>query len=388
MRPATAIYLDNAATSYPKPGCVYDAVDQYQRHNGRPFGRGATDAAQHVQAIVDRCRFRAAQLLGATAKEQIIFTFNGTDGLNLVLHGLLKPGDHVVSSIAEHNSVLRPLRHLERKLGVSVTLVDCDSHGFVAAHDIAAALRPNTRLIALQHASNVTGAIQPIDEVGAIARQHQVLFLVDAAQTAGHVPFKLTDSQPDFLACSGHKGLLGPLGTGFVYIAPGREALLEPLRQGGTGSRSELDTQPDLMPDRFESGNHNVPGLVGLEAALEFLTQRTIESIRRHELELSRHFVEQLSSIDGITLHRSPDHERHTGVVSVTSSLYSSDELALLLSQQFGIDTRTGLHCAPGIHRRLGTLGQQGTVRFSLGWHNTPGDINAACEALRQTHGF
>jgi len=384
---SNVIYLDNAATSFPKPECVYAAVDTYQRHNGRPSGRGSNDAAQAVQQIVERCRFRAAQLLQATAKEQIIFTFNGTDGLNLVLHGLLRPGDHVVSSIAEHNSALRPLRHLERTRGVNVSLVTVDEHGFVAPADIAAAVRPTTRLIVLQHASNVTGAIQPVDEVGALARTRGILFLVDAAQTVGHVPVDVQRMSADFLACSGHKGLLGPLGTGLVYIAPGRETLLEPHRQGGTGSRSESDTQPDVMPDRFESGNHNVPGLVGLDAALGFLQERTIEAIRHHEMKLAEQLVSQLSDIPGLRLYSSADRQRHTGVLSVTSELYASDELAAILGQHFRIDTRAGLHCAPGIHRRLGTLDKQGTVRLSLGWSSTTDDAAAVADALRQTAG-
>lgn len=387
MSLSNVIYLDNAATSFPKPECVYAAVDAYQRHNGRPLGRGSNDAAQAVQQIVERCRFRAAELLHATAKEQILFTFNGTDGLNLVLHGLLKPGDHVVSTVAEHNSVLRPLRHLERTRGVSVSLVDVDEHGFVAAADMAAAVRSTTRLMVLQHASNVTGAIQPVEDVGALARARGILFLVDAAQTVGHVPVDVQRMSADFLACSGHKGLLGPLGTGLVYIAPGREMLLEPLRQGGTGSRSESDTQPEVMPDRFESGNHNVPGLVGLEAALGFLHERTIEGIRRHDVELAEQLVSQLSGITGVRLYSSADRQRHTGVLSITSELYASDELATILGQHFHIDTRAGLHCAPGIHRRLGTLDKQGTVRLSFGWSSTVDDVAAVADALRQTAG-
>ncbi len=379
-----SIYLDNAATSFPKPECVYLAVDRYQRQNGRPFGRGANDSAQEVQQIVDRCRFRASELLGATEKEQILFTSNGTDGLNLVLHGLLKPGDHVVSSVAEHNSVLRPLRHLERTRGVSVTLVEVDECGFVESSAVAAAIRPTTRLIALQHASNVTGAIQPVELVGKIARDRGLLFLVDAAQTVGHLNVDVQKMSADFLACSGHKGLLGPLGTGLVYIAPGKELLLEPHRQGGTGSRSESDTQPDVMPDRFESGNHNVPGLVGLEAALGFLQEKTIDALRTHELGLSKSLYRALQDIPGLTVYSSEDRARHTGVISVAAEQFSSDELAAILGQHFKIDTRAGLHCAPGIHRRLGTLDRQGTVRLSLGWASTMDDVDAVCEALSQ----
>ena len=378
------IYLDNAATSFPKPECVYDAVDWYNRQNGRAVGRGSSDACQELQQIVDRCRHRAAKLLGASAKEQIVFTFNCTDSLNMILHGLLTPGDHVVTSVAEHNSVLRPLRYLEKTRDVTVTLIDVDDAGFFDAADVEAAIRPETQLVILQHASNVTGAIQPVHDVAAITDKHSVLFAIDAAQTAGHIPVNVEELKADFVACSGHKGLLGPLGTGLLYIAPGLEQDLVPLRQGGTGSRSELDTQPDVMPDRFESGNHNAPGLVGLDAALGYLLERGVEHVREHELNLAEQLYGQLRDIPSLTLYSSDDRNRHTGVVSVASDLYSSDELALLLSQHFGIDTRAGLHCAPGIHRRLGTLDRQGTVRLSIGFQTTPEDIDAAVNALLQ----
>lgn len=380
----SSIYLDNAATSFPKPECVYAAVDSYQRENGRPVGRGSTDAAIELQRIVDRCRLRAAELLGAAAKEQIVFTFNCTDSLNTILHGFLQAGDHVVSSEAEHNSVLRPLRHLERTRGIDVSLVEIDEAGFFRAEDVAAAVRPETKLIILQDASNVTGAIQPVEAVGEFARQKEIAFAVDAAQTAGHLPVDVQKLNADFVACAGHKGLLGPLGTGLLYIAPGRESKLTPLRQGGTGSRSELDTQPDTMPDRFESGNHNAPGIVGLDAALGWLSERGIDAVRIHELALTEQLVAGLREIPPLRIFGHENSTRHSGVISVVSELYSSDELASLLSGHFQIDTRAGLHCAPLMHRRLGTIEQQGTVRFSIGIHNTVDDIDAALDALRQ----
>jgi len=380
----SAIYLDNAATSFPKPDCVYSAVDRYQRNNGRPVGRGSTDTAIELHRIVDRCRLRAAEVLGATAKEQVVFTFNCTDSLNTILHGFLAEGDHVVSSEAEHNSVLRPLRHLERTRGVEVSLVEIDEAGFFRAEDVTAAVRPETKLIILQHASNVTGAVQPVEAVGEFARQQGIAFAVDAAQSAGHLPVDARKLNADFVACAGHKGLLGPLGTGLLYIAPGRESELAPLRQGGTGSRSELDTQPDTMPDRFESGNHNAPGIVGLDAALGWLTERGIDAVRSHELALTEQLVAGLREIPSLRVFGHETSDRHTGVVSVVSELYSSDELASLLSGHFQIDTRAGLHCAPLMHRRLGTIEQQGAVRFSVGIHNTADEIDAALDALRQ----
>jgi cysteine desulfurase/selenocysteine lyase len=379
-----SIYLDNAATSFPKPECVYDAVDKYNRENGRAVGRGSSDLGQELQQAVDRCRFRAAQVLGAAAKEQIVFTLNCTDSLNMILHGLLTPGDHVVTSVAEHNSVLRPLRHLESTRDVNLTLVDVDDAGFFDAADVEKAIRPETQLVILQHASNVTGAIQPIEDVAAIADKHSVSFAIDAAQTAGHVPLNAEQLGADFVACSGHKGLMGPLGTGLLYVAPSREKDLVPTRQGGTGSRSEVDTQPESMPDRFESGNHNAPGLVGLDAALGFILEQGIDELRRHEVALAEELCGGLKGIPSLTVYSSDDRNRHTGVVSLTSELYTSDELALLLSQHFGIDTRSGLHCAPGIHRRLGTIERQGTVRLSVGFQTTQDDIDAVIDALQQ----
>ena len=262
------IYLDNAATSFPKPESVYAAMDDYNRRNGAAIGRGAYRAAIDATAIVQRCRRKIADLLGAEGPERILFTFNGTDSLNLALHGVLQAGDHVITSVVDHNSVLRPLSELRRKLGVEVTHVGANPAGKVDPLDFKRALRPNTKLIALIHASNVTGTIQPIAAVGQIAREAGVLFLVDAAQTAGHLPIDLRNLPVDILAAPGHKGLLGPLGTGVLYVRPGIEQRLASFRQGGTGTRSEDDMQPESLPDKYESGNHNAPGLAGLEAAV------------------------------------------------------------------------------------------------------------------------
>lgn len=378
------IYLDNSATSFPKPECVYRAVDDYQRRNGRPVGRGSSTAAQELQHVIDRCRLRASELLGAKSSQQIVFTFNCTDSLNQVLFGTLHAGDHVVTSAAEHNSVLRPLRHLERTRGIRLTVVDVDEFGFIDVDAMQSAVTGETKMIAVQHVSNVTGAIQPIEAIAKIAHDQIALLTIDAAQSAGHIPIDVTTWGADFVACSGHKGLLGPLGTGLLYIAPGREDLMQPLRRGGTGSRSELDVQPDTLPDRFESGNQNAPGLVGLDAALGFLKEKTVSAVEQHERALAETLVEGLREIESIKIHRGDDASRYTGVVSISSSLYTSDELATVLDQHFEIDTRAGLHCAPGMHRRLGTLDRQGTVRLSVGVHTTEDEIDQVVDALRQ----
>ncbi len=377
------IYLDNAATSYPKPPAVWDAVDEYQRTLGAAVGRGSSRAAAHVQARVDRARRRAAELFGAADPSHVVFTFNGTDSLNLALKGLLVPGDHVVTTSLEHNYVLRPLRALHDRSGVDVSIVSPNAQGRIEPTEIGHALQQNTRLVAVTHASNVTGILQPIAEIGAVARIAGALLLVDAAQTAGHLPVRLDDLNADLIACSGHKGLLGPLGTGLLILARGLEPHLRAIREGGTGSRSEEDQQPDSLPDKYESGNHNAPGLVGLDAALGFLQEQGLEAIRRHEIERNTQLLEGLRSIPGITIYGTHRAEERTSVVSLTFDLLPPHEAALLLDEHFGIETRAGLHCAPGAHRELDTLDNGGTLRLSPGPFTTSAEIDAVLNALR-----
>ena len=381
-------YLDNAATSWPKPEGVLAAMDRYQRELGVAAGRGATRAASEVDAVIARCRLRAAQVLGAESSERIVFTFNGTDSLNLALHGVLKAGDHVIASTLEHNSVLRPLSELRKRIGIETTLIAPEANGRVDPAKFRKALRPNTRMIALIHASNVTGIVQPIADVGTIARQAGALMLVDAAQTAGHLPINVRDLPVDLLACPGHKGLLGPLGTGLLYLRPGVEQHVACIRQGGTGSASEDDHQPEQLPDKFESGNHNVPGLFGLEAALSWLQERGIETIQRHEQLLRRALLDQLADVHNATLFgRDLDDEQTVGVVSLTLDGFDPQELAAILDLDFDIQTRAGLHCAPGAHRSLGTLESGGTLRVSFGPLTSLADVRHAADSSRQIAG-
>lgn len=381
------IYLDNAATSFPKPESVYAAIDGYNRRNGAPIGRSAYGAAVEAAAIVQRCRKKIADLFGAESPERIVFTFNGTDSLNLALHGLLGAGDHVVTSQVEHNSVLRPLGELRRKLGVETTVVAADGTGAIDPAEFQRALRPNTRLVALIHASNVTGAIQPIADVGQIARNAGALFLVDAAQSAGHLPIDLRELPVDLLACPGHKGLLGPLGTGVLYVRSGVEKQLASARQGGTGTRSEEDVQPETLPDKFESGNHNAPGLVGLEAAVSWLLERGAGSIHEHERSLVRKLLEDLSDTPGLTCHGPAGAHDRVGVVSVSLDGFDPQDVSAILDQNFGIETRAGLHCAPGAHRAIGSFESGGTVRLSVGPFSTLDAVAAATHALREIAG-
>jgi cysteine desulfurase family protein len=381
------IYLDNAATSWPKPEAVYRAVDRYQRELGAPAGRSAYAEAAEVGQAVDAARQGVAQLIGAKDARHLVFAFNGSDALNMALHGVLRPGDHVVTTVVEHNSVLRPLRDLEDRGLISVARVTCDAQGVVDAAAIRASLRPGTRLIALTHASNVTGALQPAADVAEIARQHGALVLLDAAQSLGHLPLSVADLPVDLLAAPGHKGLLGPLGTGILYVRPGVEEHLASLRQGGTGSRSEEDRQPEELPDKYESGNLNAPGILGLGAAVDWLHQCGLEAVRRHERELCGRLIEGLRDIAGIQLYGPCDPSRQVGVVSLTVPNLDPQETAAALDAACRIQVRSGLHCAPLMHRALGTLSAGGTVRLSLGPFNTSDEIDAAVVAVKEIAG-
>lgn len=377
------IYLDNAATSFPKRPGVAEAMDRYARECGAPVGRGAYRQAVEVQRTVDRCRRLAANVLGAPDPERVVFTFNATDALNLAIQGLCRPGDHVITSLLEHNSVLRPLRHLTDHRQVQVTYVSPQADGRIDPISIRRELRPETRLVVLTHASNVTGTIQPVADVAEVLQQSQCLFLVDAAQTAGHLPIDATTAGIDLVATSGHKGIGGPLGTGLLFIRPGLEKELVPLRFGGTGSQSESDVQPDTMPDRYESGNHNAPGIIGLEAALEQTAAADFAELRGREIALTGRMIEEFRSVPGVTVHIPGPVEHQLGVVSISAENFEPQILAGLLDQEFGVQTRAGLHCAPRAHEWLGSLKTGGTVRFSLGHETTLDEILAATQAVR-----
>jgi cysteine desulfurase/selenocysteine lyase len=376
-------YLDNAATSWPKPPGTTEAVTSYLQDCGVAVGRGATQRGAELQATIDRCRLRAARLLGANHPRQVLFTFNGTDALNLSLHGLLRSGDHVVTTDVEHNSVLRPLLTLQQRIGIQVTYVAPDAEGAVSVQAVVAAIRPTTRLMAVSHVSNVTGVIQPVEELIAAARSRGVRTMVDAAQSAGHLPIDVEKLEVDLLACSGHKGLLGPLGTGLLFVREGVEHEIESLRQGGTGTRSEEEAQPTTLPDKYEAGNHNAPGLAGLEAALAWIEGRGVAALREHEQRLSRQLWVGLRGVPSVTLYGPEDPHRRTGVVSLTIDGLDPQEGAAILDSHFGIECRAGLHCAPRMHRALGTLANGGTLRLSPGPFTTAAEIDRAIAAVQ-----
>lgn len=378
------IYFDNAATSWPKPEAVYKAVDAYQRNIGAAAGRGGYRAGLEASSTVDRARKRVANLLHAGDPKQIVFTANCTDALNIGIHGLLRPGDHVVTTACEHNSVLRPLRHAIDTLKCEVDYLSSNEEGFISPKDVQSALRPNTRLVAVVHASNVTGAILPIEEIAGIVAKHEALLLVDAAQSLGRVSIDLQSTPIDLLAAPGHKGLLGPLGTGVLYIREGIQEQLVPIRQGGTGSRSDEDTQPPMMPDKFESGNLNVPVLAGLAAGIDYVQQRGIRTLRKHEEQLTDTLVAGLRDLPGVTVYGPTEPSQRVAVVSMTLDGYDPHELATLLDGLHGIECRAGFHCAPRMHAALGTTNFGGTLRFSPGSFSTEQEVANVIEAVKQ----
>ncbi len=374
------IYLDNAATSHPKPASVYERVDQVLKYcSANPGRSGHALAVEASRAIFDT-RQSIAELFNIADADRILFTPNATGALNLAILGTLRPGDRCVTTTLEHNSVVRPLRALTKK-GVTVAKVRGSRDGSINPKAIAAAIDSRTRLVVVTHASNVAGTISPIDEIIAIAHRYGIPVLVDAAQTAGSVPIDVASLDVDMLACPGHKGLLGPQGTGFLYVAPRID--LEPILFGGTGSRSDMEDMPEFSPDRYEAGTQNTPGIAGLGAGVEFLLEHGVEQIRAHEISLVRQLIDGLATIPGVTVHGTRDPTLKTGVVLFTIEGVDPAEIGDQLDEEFGIAVRVGLHCAPDAHRTLGTF-PAGGVRVSPGFFNTTDDINQAVKAVAQ----
>jgi len=375
------IYLDNAATSFPKPDAVYAAVDHWQRELGAAVGRGATRTGGEVQRVVDRCRLQAARFFGAQRPEQVLFTFNGTDSLNLAIQGLLQSGDRAITTVWDHNSVLRPLRELQSRGIIQTEIILDDTRGTIDLDALRESLKIPTRLVVVTHASNVTGVVQPIEDVVELAHGAGALVLLDAAQTAGHLPIDLQQLQVDFMACPGHKGLMGPLGTGLLILAPGMEQHLQPVRFGGTGTTSESDRQPQTLPERYESGNHNAPGLFGLAAALDW---QQSHPNRQAEQQRIAQLIAGLQQLPGLRLYHVDQSLPRLGTVSFTMDRMTPQVTAALLDEHFQIETRAGLHCAPLAHAALGTLKEGGTVRMSIGPFTTAAEIDTTLESLAQ----
>lgn len=390
IKTTNRLYMDNAATSFPKPSAVHEAMAHYAKELGASPGRGAYRESRQSAQLLQQCRQQIATLINCQNPNHIIFTLNCTDSLNIAIKGIVRQGDHVITTQLEHNSILRPLNELQTRGVITQTRVPIDPiTGLTDPDDIRKAIQPNTRLIAMLHGSNVTGTLQDIKTAGQIAREHQIIFLVDAAQSLGHYPIDVQALNIDLLAAPGHKGLLGPLGTGFLYIRPSIEKKMTTLREGGTGSVSELDTHPTFMPDKFEAGSHNTIGIIGLLQGVNYLLDRGVEDIWKHESALIKTMIESLTQwgeMPGFHLYGPQTVKNRCAVFSIRIDHFN-DPLTLsnYLEQNYGILTRPGLHCAPNAHTAIGTAKLGGTTRLSLGPFLSLQDVKFAADAIAQT---
>jgi len=378
------IYMDQAATSFPKPDVVVDAVVHYMTEIGSNVGRGSYASAYQAEEVVYETRELLARLFHASDCSKVIFTKNVTEGLNLVLKGFLKPDDHVVVSALEHNAVMRPLAEMEKQ-GIRYSIIPADLRGEMLVNSFEAMLGKKTRAVVMTHAGNVSGTLNPIEKIGEICARYGIRFIVDAAQTAGVFPIDMKEMHIDALCFTGHKGILGPQGIGGVVFANSFEKEVAPLVLGGTGSVSDSYDMPTHFPDRMEAGTLNIPGIYGLNASLKWLEKEGIQTIREHEMRLTKQFLEGLEKLEQNGLLRivgpkDAKKENRTAVVSVRTEMDGA-EVARRLEEEYGIQTRVGLHCAPLAHRTLGTF-PQGTVRFSFGYANTSEEIAVALNAL------
>ena len=392
------IYLDNASTTFPKPQVVADAVYQYITHAGSNISRGT--CATSSENLVYTTRELLCDFFGAEDSKNVIFTKNVTESLNIVIKGLLRSGDHVLVSAMEHNAVMRPLQQIGTELtadnapadAITFSRIPCDAEGSLRLDALPQLVRPNTRAIIMTHASNVCGTVQPLAEVGSFCQEHGLRFIVDSAQSAGILPLNMQELHIDALAFTGHKGLLAPQGIGGLLL---REDIIDeitPLIVGGTGSLSHTECTPRFLPDKFEAGTLNLPGIAGLQAALIWLKQQGIDKIRTHELTLTQQFLDGLHQLEAQGLLRIVGKRNcndRLGVVSIATEKMDIAELAFILADKYAIATRVGLHCAPHAHKTLGTY-PTGTLRFSFGWHNTAAEVSAALQALSEvlSHGL
>lgn len=373
------IYLDNAATTFPKPDVVYDAVMDCMKNYCANPGRAGHKLSLRAGREIYDTRENLAKLFNIDNPMNIIFTSNATESLNLAIKGLLKKGDHVITTSMEHNSVIRPIMALE-KIGVENTIVDCDEEGFLDINDLEKAIKSNTKLIVTTHASNVFGTLIDIKEVGLVAKKNNITYLVDASQTAGVYDIDVKNMNIDILATAGHKSLLGPQGVGILYIKEGID--LDTLKEGGTGSQSEYLFQPQMLPDKYESGTHNTPAIAGLNAGVKYILDN-IDDIRRKEEELCEYMLSRLDEIKDIKIYGTKDIKKRVPVISINIADVDSGEITFILDSKYDIATRSGLHCSPLAHKTVGTI-KQGTVRFSIGYFNTKDDIDRVIDALKK----
>lgn len=374
------IYFDNAATTWPKPKEVFRVMKRCMQEAGANPGRSGHQMAIKAARIIYNTREILANLFGIKDSKNIIFTLNATDALNLGIKGLLREGDHVITTSMEHNSVIRPLIYLSQSNYISVTIVNCNNQGELNTDDIKKAIKKNTKLIVTTHASNVTGNLVPIGKIGKIAKENNITFMVDAAQTAGACEILVEKLNIDLLAFTGHKSLLGPQGTGGLYIREGLE--IEPSRRGGTGSNSESECQPNFLPDKFESGTPNTVGLAGLGAGVEFIQKKGIKNIFEYKKDLTNYLIDKFQEIDEISLYGLLSKDMQVPVISFNINGIEPSEASYILDQAFNIMSRPGLHCAPYAHKTIKTF-PSGTIRFSLGYFNTKEEVDTSIQALK-----
>ncbi|WPP41398.1 aminotransferase class V-fold PLP-dependent enzyme [Paenibacillus hunanensis] len=374
------IYLDHAATSWPKPPAVLEAVQHALLHESANPGRGSHRMAVQASRTLLKARQQLARLLNVRNPVDIAFTANTTVALNMAIFGYVRPGDHVIATMTEHNSVWRPLEALKRSTGIQVTYIPVDAYGQLDLHEVEQAFTAQTRLLICNHSSNLLGSILPAAELAQLAHRHGARILLDIAQSAGHIPVKLQEWEIDMAAFPGHKGLLGPQGTGGLYIAP--ELDLSPWLYGGTGSQSEEADQPSVRPDRYEPGTPNTPGIAGLAAGVQYVLDQGIESIAAHEQQLVARLWDGLSSIKGLRVLGPAADEPRTGIVSFVMDQQDPAQIAFQLDRQYGIAVRAGMHCTPLAHRMAGTLAT-GAVRASVGYGTTEQHVDQLLEAVQ-----
>ncbi|KMW25162.1 MAG: aminotransferase class V-fold PLP-dependent enzyme [Clostridiales bacterium] len=373
------IYLDNAATSFPKPKEVATAVYDFMVNNGTSSGRGSYKKAMQSDYIVYECRKLIGKLFNFDNPKKVVFTSNVTDSLNIAMRGILKENDHVITSSLEHNAVWRCLKTLERDINIKIDTVECSKDGITNPQDIKKYIKKDTALIVFTQASNVLGTIQPIREIGAIAREHNIPFLVDSAQSAGAMKIDVKEDNIDILAFTGHKSLLGPMGTGGLII--NTDIDIKPLKAGGTGGDSAYEYQPDYYPNHLETGTSNVSGIAGLREAIKFLNKEGIENIHNKEKELTKYALEKLETVKDIEIYGPKDCEKMLSVISFNIKDKRPEDVGSILDQKYNIMLRAGLHCAPTAHSVIGTK-ERGTLRIGLGYFNEKEDIDKLVEAL------
>lgn len=375
------IYLDNAATSFPKPECVYNEIHNYMINIGSNPGRGASTSSLKGNKIIYECRNSLCELFNFPDPKNVIFTSNITMSLNMLLQGIITPNCHVITSSMDHNSTLRTLCSLKNKNLIELDIIQCDKNGSLNISEFKKHLKSNTKVVCLSHGSNVVGTMQPLKEIGELCKKNNIFFIIDSAQTAGVIDIDFQNLNCNALAFTGHKSLLGPQGTGGFIIDDTMNEACTPIIFGGTGSISSDTIQPDFLPDKFESGTLNTPGIAGLNAGIKFIINEGLDTIKEHEDFLTEKFIDGILNIPTLSLYGNPNTINRTSTVSINSSIIDNSELGFILDSQYNIMTRTGLHCAPLAHKTIGTF-PNGSIRFSFGYFNDYADVDYTLSAI------